>query len=244
MTPFPEGKFGTILADPAWRFETWSASGRDRCPDGPVTRNQQRQNRPERHYATMTLDEIKALPIADLAAPDCVLCMWAVDPMIPQALEVGAAWGFKFKTPAFYWIKTRRKGSTRHLLHNEPDHKLFPMGTGYWTRANPELCLLFTRGKPKRRSAGVRKLIIAPRREHSQKPDEQYVRLEKLCDGPRLELFSRQARAGWTSWGDQVGSRDGPLFAPSAPASNASSTQGPGGIAPEIASAPRSDTVS
>lgn len=216
MSELPPGPFPCILADPPWRFSTWSAKGRDRCPDAPVTRNLSRQNRPERHYATMALADVKALPVAASAARDCVLFMWVVDPMIPEALEVGKSWGFKFKTPAFYWIKTRRQGSTRHLLHNEPDHKLFPMGTGYWTRANPEMCLLFTRGKPKRVSTSVRKLIIAPRREHSQKPDEQYHRIEALVDGPRLEMFARQSRPGWTSWGDQLDEQSGPLFQPEA----------------------------
>jgi N6-adenosine-specific RNA methylase IME4 len=84
-------------------------------------------------------------------------------------------------------------------------HKQFPMGTGYWTRANPELCLLFTRGKPKRLSAAVRKLMIAPRREHSRKPDQQYQDIEQLVGGPYLELFARTEREGWTSWGNQTG---------------------------------------
>src|SRR5258707_80917 len=152
--------FGAILADPPWRFKTWSAKGRDRCPDGVPTRNKQRQNNPERHYATMTMEELHGLPVADVAARDSVLFLWAIDPMLQEALDLGRAWGFTFKTVAFYWAKLRREGSTRHLLHDEPDHKLFPMGTGYWTRPNPEQCLLFTRGKPKRRSPSQRKLII------------------------------------------------------------------------------------
>ena len=163
----------------------------------------------------MTLQDIKAVPVADVAALDCALFLWAVDPMIPQALEVGKAWGFTYKTPAFYWIKTRRRGSTRHLLHDEPDHKLFPMGTGYWTRANPEICLLFTRGRPKRIGTAVRKLLIAPRREHSRKPDETYERIKSLVAGPYLELFARQSRRGWSAWGNEIGAFDvgaGPLF--------------------------------
>lgn len=202
------GPFGVILADPPWHFATFSPKGRGRCPDGPVSpqaaRNLSRQNRPERHYATMSLDDIKALPVADHAARDCVLMMWAVDPMIPEALQVGAAWGFKFKTIAFVWAKERRETSKRGAAFDDADHKRFPMGTGYWTRANPELCLLFTRGKPKRVSAAVRKLLIAPRREHSRKPDEQYARIEALVSGPYLEMFARQARPGWSSWGNEV----------------------------------------
>ncbi len=152
----------------------------------------------------MSLEEIKSLPVADLAARDCVLFLWAVDPMMPQALEVGAAWGFQFKTVGFYWAKMRREGSTRHLLHDAPHHKMFPMGTGYWTRANPETCLLFTRGRPKRVSTGVRKLIVAPRREHSRKPDEAAERIQQLVGGPYVELFARAPRSGWSVWGNQT----------------------------------------
>lgn len=190
--------FGAILCDPPWHFSTWSAKGRDRCPDAPTTRNESRQNSPERHYKTMTLDDIKTMHVGDLAAPDCLLFLWAVDPMIPQALEVGAAWGFTYKTVGFYWAKTRRATSTR----GEPSD--FPMGTGYWTRANPEQCLLFARGKPKRLSASVPKLLTSARREHSQKPDEIYSRIEQLVAGPYVELFARQRWPGWHAWGNEV----------------------------------------
>ena len=205
---FPEGPFGAILADPPWRFATFSAKGRDRCPDGPVSakaaRNLQRQNSPEKHYATMPLEDIKALPVASVAAKDCVLLMWAVDPMLPQALEVGAAWGFTYKTVGFVWAKERRVTSTRGDDQEDDNHKRFPMGTGYWTRANPELCLLFTRGKPKRVSASVRKLLVAPRREHSRKPDETHERVQQLVAGPYLEMFAREPRPGWSVWGNQT----------------------------------------
>lgn len=201
--PVTEGGWRVILADPPWRFATWSAKGRDRCPDG-ITRARQRENNPENHYKTMSLDEIIGLPVSGTAAKDSVLFLWAIDPMLPEALRVGEAWGFRFKTVAFYWAKLRREGSTRHLLHDEPAHKLFPMGTGYWTRPNPEQCLLFTRGKPKRLSAAERKLIIARRRLHSQKPDETYERIERLVDGPYCELFARQQRKDWAAWGNEV----------------------------------------
>lgn len=196
--------FGCILADPPWRFRTWSVKGRDRCPDAPLTRNQSRQNSPVRHYNTLTFDDIKAMRVRELAAKDCVLFLWAVDPMIPQALEVGQAWGFEYKTVAFYWAKLRREGSKRGMQYDDREMRDFPMGTGYWTRPNPEQCLLFTRGKPKRIAADVRKLIISPRREHSRKPDEQYERIERLCAGPYLELFARTRRPGWHAWGNQT----------------------------------------
>ena len=199
-------RYGAILADPPWRMKMYSEKGMGRCPDGLrlVTRGEQRQNNPERHYATMSLDDIKALPVGDLAATDCVLFMWTIDPMLPQAIEVGTAWGFTFKTVAFYWAKERRVTSERHKLHTDENHKRFPIGTGYWTRSNPEQCLLFVCGQPKRLSAAVRKLIIAPRREHSRKPDECTASIERLVGGPYLELFSREPRPGWDCWGNQT----------------------------------------
>lgn len=197
--------YGAILADPPWRMKMYSEKGMGRCPDGPMTRAQSRTNNPARHYDTMPLDEIKALPVNHLAAQDCVLFMWAIDPLLPQAIEVGSAWGFEYKTAAFVWAKTRRETSKRGGQFEEWQHQQFPMGTGYWTRANPEICLLFTRGRPKRISAGVRKLVIAPRREHSRKPDRIHSDIEQLCGGPYAELFSRQARPGWDAWGNEVG---------------------------------------
>lgn len=204
------GQYACVLADPPWHFSTWSARGRDRCPDAPVTNAQGydvrgRNNSPLRYYSTMSQADVLALPVADLAAKDCILMLWAVDPLIPLALQVGAAWGFTYKTVGFYWAKTRRATSTRgRAFADDPVRKAFPMGTGYWTRANPESCLLFTRGKPKRLSAGEAKLIVAPRREHSRKPDEQYERIERLVAGPYLELFARQSRPNWDNWGNET----------------------------------------
>lgn len=201
----PLFRFGAILADPPWRMKMYSVKGMGRSPDGPMTRGESRQNNPERHYATMALDEIKSLPVGSLALSDCVLFMWAIDPLLPQAIEVGQAWGFTYKTVAFYWAKERRVTSERHKLHADPDHKRFPIGTGYWTRSNPEQCLLFVCGQPKRLSAAVRKLIVSPRREHSRKPDECAASIEQLVAGPYLELFAREQRPGWTCWGNQIG---------------------------------------
>jgi N6-adenosine-specific RNA methylase IME4 len=199
----PQFRYGAILVDPPWRMKMYSVKGMGRSPDGPVTRGEQRQNNPERHYATMALQDIKAMPVGDLAATDCVLFMWAIDPMLPQAIEVGKAWGFTYKTVAFYWAKERRVTSTRHKLHEDQDHKRFPIGTGYWTRSNPEQCLLFVCGKPRRLNAAVRKLIIAPRREHSRKPESCKPAIESLVAGPYLELFSRESRLGWDSFGHE-----------------------------------------
>jgi len=138
------------------------------------------------------LDDIKALPIADLAAADCALFLWGVWPRLPDVLEVIRAWGFEFKTAAFAWVKQNRGGEG-----------LFT-GMGFWTRANSEPCLLATRGSPLRLAADVHQVILSPVREHSRKPDEIRSRIERLVAGPYLELFGREQAPGWTVWGNEI----------------------------------------
>ena len=184
-------KYSVIYADPPWEFRVWSAdTGKGRSA--------------EAHYNTLSLDVLRNMPVHDLAAPDSALFMWATWPTLPEALELGAAWGFEYKTLAFDWLKRTASGSSWH------------MGMGYWTRANSEPCLLFTRGSPKRRSRGVRQLIVdvgqqslfppivQPVSAHSAKPIEAYERIEALLDGPYLELFARVQYTGWDTWGDEA----------------------------------------
>lgn len=197
----PGGGYGAIVADPPWQFSVRSPKGASRLPDGEVE-NADGRTAP-RHYPTMPLAQIRALPVGVLAARDCALFLWAIDSMLPQALEIGAAWGFTYKTVAFTWAKSR-VALEPGILAAESADAAFPIGPGYWTRANPEQCLFFTRGAPMRRSSAVRQLIVAPRREHSRKPAQTYPSVEALVCGPYLELFSRHARPGWDAWGHHV----------------------------------------
>lgn len=178
--PLPNNKKYKILyVDPAWKFITWSNKGKGRSAD--------------KHYCTMRLEDIKNLPVGDLADKDCVLFIWVINSMIPQALDVIKAWGFEFKTVAFTWVKTNKKSDT-----------LF-FGLGFWTRSNSELCLLATKGNPKRASANVPQVLISKRREHSRKPDEIRDRIVQLIGVvPRIELFARKRVEGWDAWGDEV----------------------------------------
>lgn len=169
-------KFGAIYADPPWLFASYSDKGQDRKPG----------------YKTDPLDEIKKLPVKELAADDCVLFIWVLMNQLPEALQVIDAWGFKFKTCAFTWVKQN--------AHNE---KPF-LGMGYWTRANAELCLLATKGAPTRLDAGVPQVLLCKIMEHSRKPDEFATRIKKLVAGPYLELYARCERDGWTSWGNEI----------------------------------------
>jgi N6-adenosine-specific RNA methylase IME4 len=171
-------RFSCIYADPPYEFNTYSAKGKDRSAD--------------RHYDTRGLAAIMALKVGRLAADDCVLLMWTVMPILPGALEVIKAWGFTFKTVGFTWVK-----------QNKNSDSLF-CGMGYWTRANAELCLLATKGNPKRLNADVQQVLIAPVMEHSRKPDEFHNRIERLVGGPYLELYGRRERPGWTVWGNEI----------------------------------------
>ncbi len=187
MTSWPRNNcYKVIYADPPWSFTTYSRKGKGRSP--------------EAHYDCMTLDEIKKLPVSEWAAENCVLLMWATDPLLEKAFDVIRAWGFTYKTVGFYWAKLNKS-----VLKPGKGEPSFFTGMGFWTRANPEPCLLATRGKPKRLNADVRKLVVSPRREHSRKPDEIRDRIEALCEGPYLEMFGRASRPDWDSWGLQAG---------------------------------------
>lgn len=188
------GPYGAILADPPWRFEVWSG-------DTPVKRRQSSGTNVAAavHYQTMAPDEIAALPVRKLAADDCCLFLWVTWPTLLEALALIETWGFDYKTCAFAWMKAHTQQID--IFRDDADPL---MGMGYWTRANSEPCLLATRGKPKRLHADVRQGIIAPRREHSRKPDGIHERIERLVAGPYLELFARQRRPGWTAWGNEV----------------------------------------
>lgn len=183
--------YGAILADPPWHFEVWSLTGKSQC------------RHPSKHYTTMPINDIYAMPVKELCAQDCVLFMWVTWPMLEHGMKTIESWGFKYKTCGFAWMKAN--GSQVDLFNDEIEAHML---TGYWTRANSEVCLLATRGKPKRLNADVRQGIIAPRREHSRKPDGIHERIERLVAGPYLELFARQKRPGWTVWGNQTNKFD------------------------------------
>lgn len=174
-------KYQIILADPPWAYRVWSKKGAGRSA--------------ESHYPTMSIEDIKNLPVGKLADENCILFMWVTFPTLQEAFSVIEAWGFRYKTVAFAWVKQNRKTPS-----------LF-WGMGYWTRSNMELCLLATKGSPKRRSAGVHQVILAPIAEHSKKTDIVRERIVELAgDVPRIELFARQSPDGWDVWGNEVDS--------------------------------------
>ena len=177
-------RYPVILADPPWHFRNFAA-------DAPGMMHQ-RARGANRHYPTMTTEEICRL--APPSDDNAVLFLWACWPTLPDALRVIEAWGFEYVTLAWVWVKSNPTGYG------------FFKGMGYYTRANSEPCLLATKGKSRKpANRSVSALIYAPVREHSRKPDEQYAKIESLYpDGPYLELFARQTRPGWDSWGNEV----------------------------------------
>ena len=174
------GKYNVIYADPPWRYAQKGLQGAA-----------------ERHYPTMGIEELCALPVAELAAPDSVLFLWATFPQLPEALRLIKAWGFQYKSVGFVWLKKNKNADSWFY------------GLGFWTRANAEVCLLgvspgFKAGE-RVRSHSVRQIIEAPFQGHSKKPDEIRRRIvELLGDVPRIELFARQRADGWDAWGNEA----------------------------------------
>lgn len=181
MIPFPNKKYQIIYADPPWSYADQGCSG--------TMAN---------HYSGMKIEDICNLPVKEIADKNCVLFIWVTYPMLVEGLRVIEAWGFKYKTIAFQWIKLNKK-------NGKPFY-----GLGRWTRGNTECCLLATKGKPKRVSASVFQLIQSPLREHSRKPTEVRREIVKLMGSnlERIELFARDSADSeyclWDVWGDEV----------------------------------------
>lgn len=201
-------KYSLIYCDPAWSYD-----------------NKGSRASAESHYSTMTITDLKRLPVWELAAEDCVLAMWWVPPMPLEAIELAEAWGFKVKNMClFTWAKLNERaldnidrslaghhekiGALDSLDFLDLLNEQTRMGLGNYTRGNAESCLVAVRGRGLERLAGnVKQMVYAPLGPHSAKPAEVRHRLERLYgDVPRIELFSRCAAPGWMHWGNQCGS--------------------------------------
>lgn len=180
------GQYRAIYMDPPWAFRTFS--GEDAVP-----------TLGEDPYPTMTLDELKALPVGEVAAPDCLIVMWVISSHVPQAIELAETWGFTYRSIGPVWPKVRSPDQVEMF----DDAPICDLGMGYWFRQQVEISLVFGRGSPTRLNADVRQLVWASRREHSRKPEGIHERIERLVAGPYLEMFGRQQRDGWTVWGNQ-----------------------------------------
>lgn len=172
----PKKKYKIIYADPPWRYQDKGCNGN--C---------------ESHYKTMSIKDICNLPIKEIADKDCILFMWATYPLLKEALQVIEAWGFKYKSIGFQWIKKNKRNEGWFY------------GLGRWTRGNTEPCLIATIGKPKRVSKAVFQIVESRIRGHSKKPDIIRDKIVELIgDLPRIELFARQRIKRWDVWGNEV----------------------------------------
>lgn len=174
-------KFATIYADPPWRFQNRT---------GKVAPENKKLNR----YETMSLDEIKAMPVSEIAADKSHLYLWVPNALLPDGLEVMKAWGFEYKGNII-WEKVRKDGM--------PDGR----GVGFYFRNVTEMLLFGVKGDKNRTLAPARSqvnLIRTQKREHSRKPDEIIPIIEKCSPGPFIELFARGDREGWAMWGNQA----------------------------------------
>ena len=167
--------FDLVMVDPPWSYRNYSRKGEHK---GAAAQ-----------YDCMSIDDIKRLPVGQLAKPDAICILWATNPLLPQAFEVLSSWGFTFKTAA-HWVKRTRNGK-------------LAFGTGYLLRAAGEPILVGTIGRPKV-TRSCRSVVEGLVREHSRKPDEAFAWAEKLMpDARRVELFSRESRDGWSHWGNE-----------------------------------------
>ena len=176
-------KYKIIYADPPWQYRVYSKKGQGRSA--------------ENHYHTMNIKDIMALPVDKIAEKYCILFLWITFPCLKEGIEVMERWGFKYKTCGFNWVKRNKKKNT------------YFMGLGFWTRSNSEVCLIGTKGQPKRVSKSVSQICDARILEHSRKPAEIRERIVELCgELPRIELFARDKVKGWDSLGDEIDGKD------------------------------------
>lgn len=189
----PRDRYDLIYADPCWSYENWSEKGEDRNAKA--------------WYDCMGVDELKALPVGDLASDNSMLACWATYPCLLHALEVIRHWGFTYVTIGWVWVKLNKKVGLRRIVDLLSD--IF-MSTGYWTRANSEIIILAKRGQPQRDSKSIREVVFEPRAKHSEKPLVFRKYLEDLILAERrIELFCRHdATPQWDVWGNQIGAHE------------------------------------
>jgi N6-adenosine-specific RNA methylase IME4 len=195
------GRYAMIAADPPWHFRARTALQMS---------NWTSRRDAEKHYPVMGVDDIAALPVKDIVADDAHLLLWITGPLFVEGkhLAIMKAWGFRPSSVAFTWVKLKRSIDTRQLRVTATLESDLHVGLGLTTRKNAEFCILGRRGNAKRLSKSVREIILSPVREHSRKPDEFYRRAQQYAAGPYLEMFSRESRPGWDSWGLEAGKFD------------------------------------
>lgn len=188
---FPNKKYKIIYADPPWEYSSDPKSKRGIW------------GLADQRYDTMSMDDLKKLPVDNIADDNCILFLWATFPNLQQALDLIKAWGFTFKTVGFVWEKLDKTNNTPKKY-----------GLGWYTRSNCEIVMIGRKGKFDRKSAAVQQIVKSTISEHSKKPDEVRKRILKLCgDISRIELFARTKIHGWDVWGNDEKLQNQPLEA-------------------------------
>jgi N6-adenosine-specific RNA methylase IME4 len=177
---FPTKKYSIIYADPPWEY---SSDPKSKRGIWGMAHNQ---------YDTVSIEDLKKIPVDTIADDNCILFMWATFPNLQQGLDLIKAWGFEFKTVGFVWEKFDKTNNVAKKY-----------GLGWYTRSNCEIVMIGRKGKFNRQSAAVQQIVKSTISKHSQKPDEVRNRIIKLCgDLPRIELFARTKVHGWDVWGN------------------------------------------
>jgi len=188
---FPDKKYQIIYADPSWDYtnKVFRTHRINKYAGSAIW-----------HYETMCVDEIKNLPVKEIADKNCILFLWVTFPNLQEGLDVIKAWGFTYKTVGFSWIKLNKKNGKPFF------------GIGHYTKSNCEVCLIGVKGKPKIIDDTISSAIISPRQDHSRKPNIIRDKIVQLCgDLPRIELFARQKIPNWDAWGDSPNLQIQPL---------------------------------
>ena len=214
------GLYRALTADPPWHHQTRSAKGQTR-------------RAPSFHYQTMSIAELCALPVREIMHRDAHCFLWTTQPHLQVSFSVLEAWGFRFSSVFLFWVKTNPKAVDQMFLIE----KDIMRGMGFTTRKSVEILLLGRRGSPKRQHKGLSDFLMSPRREHSRKPDGAYTRIISYAEGPRLEMFAREARDGFDAFGNQATKFDPP------PAPRLGDWQGPLRPAPSTPMFPAEDAA-
>jgi N6-adenosine-specific RNA methylase IME4 len=193
MIELPNKKYNIIYADPPWQYNDKRSGAGYKNPSGA--------GGAEKHYPTMSLEQICDMPVENIADENCMLFLWTTSSLLDYGFEVVKRWGFSYKTMGFVWVKMTKDYSKPYS------------GMGHYTNQNAEFCLLALKGSYWRQAKNVKQIIQEPRQKHSMKPQIVRKKIVELCgDLPRIELFARKESQlfednsfrGWDVWGDEI----------------------------------------
>ncbi len=209
FTPLPAGPFATVVADPPWDYSK-KLSGGGTSGYSPVHPSKGGNRGAANHYATLSLDELSQLPVHEIVAERAHLYIWTTGAFIVEAHQLAEAWGFSPKG-VIPWVKVKRNAAKHVQEANGDLHAAVRMGMGLYLRWASEFVVFAVKGKLPTLRHDVNGVIFAERQAHSEKPSELYTLIEAVSPEPRIELFARARRLGYSVWGDEIDMRKRPL---------------------------------